>query len=250
LIFWFINTFFRFEAADKQLLKISFEFCRNLAHSKEIRNILYKAKVIENCVIKLNKSNISLIIIFLNTLLVWNGRKDWTLNNPLITYTLDLFLAISFFKDSHDRILSDASLLDQLLDLSNKAQLKGKIVEKIWILIGNLAYNKSTKHFFLTYEKIFTMALALLNLDEKTLKLKWISTQYFVNILHKCNSAIGLVKKEQIVDSFFYLKSEMERELDKLTFANVGREENEEKIKVMKQILENLSKISLFIKQV
>jgi len=94
------------------------------------------------------------------------------------------------------------------------------------------------------------MALALLNLDEKSLKLKWISTQFFVNILHKCNAAIALVKKEHIEDQFFYLKSEMEREIDKLTFANVGREENEEKIFMVKQLLENLSKISLFIKQV
>ncbi len=94
------------------------------------------------------------------------------------------------------------------------------------------------------------MALGLLNLDEKSLKLKWISTQFFVNILHKCNAAIALVKKEHIEDSFFYLKSEMEREIDKLTFANLEQDNNEEKIYMVKQLLENLNKIGLFIKQV
>ena len=157
---------------------------------------------------------------------------------------------MSFWKDSRERILSDGSLLEELVDLTNKAQMKGRLVEKIWLLISNLAYHKSTKNFFLKYEKIFSAALAILNLDEKSLRLKWISTQFFVNILHKCNAAIAVVKREHIQDQFFYLKSEMERELDKLTFTNALKEENVEKINVTKKLLENLSKVSLYIRQV
>lgn len=113
-----------------------------------------------------------------------------------------------------------------------------------------MAYNKSTKNFFLKYEKVFAMALQLLNLDDKSLKLKWISTQFFVNILRKTGAAVGIVKKEHIVDQFFYLKKEMERELDKLTFTNAGLEENEERIFMVKNLIENLNKINLIIKQV
>ncbi len=157
---------------------------------------------------------------------------------------------MSFWKDSREKILIDGSLLEQFVDLSDKAKMKGRLVEKIWLLISNLAYTKSTKNFFLKYEKIFSAALHLLNLDEKSLRLKWISTQFFVNILHKCNAAIAVVKKEHIQDQFFYLKSEMERELDKLTFANVPKEENIEKIAITKKLLENLSKISNYIRLV
>jgi len=230
------NTINKFEAADKNLLRISFEFLRDMAHGKEVRLFLHRNKTLENCVTKLNK--------------IWNGRREWTLQNPLITYIIELFLSMSFFKDSRDKILIDGSLLEQFVDLSNKAQIKGRLVEKIWLLISNLAYNKSTKNFFLKYEKIFSVALQILNLDEKSLRLKWISTQFFVNILHKCNAAIAVVKKEHIQDQFFYLKSEMERELDKLTFANVPKEENIEKIAITKKLLENLSKISNYIRLV
>jgi len=230
------NTINKFESADKQLLRISFEFVRDMAHGKEVRLFLQRNKTIENCVLKLNK--------------LWNGRKEWTLQNPLIVHIIELFLSLSFWKDSRDRILSDGSLLEELVDLTSKTQMKGRFVEKIWLLISNLAYDKSTKNFFLKYEKIFSAALAILNLDEKSLRLKWISTQFFVNILHKCNAAIAVVKKEHIQDQFFYLKSEMERELDKLTFTNALKEENTEKIAVTKKLLENLSKVTLYVRQV
>ena len=196
------------------------------------------------------KQKYTLFFLLSDILLVWNGRREWNINNPVIIYIIDLFLATSFFKDSHDRILSEPNLLDQLVNLSDKVQLRGSFMEKIWILIGNLAYGGTTKHFFLKYEKIFAMALSVLSQDDRSLNLKWISTQFFVNILHKCNAAVGLVKKEHIVDQFFYLKKEMERELDKLTFTSAGREENAEKVFIIKNLIDNLNKINLFIKQV
>lgn len=94
------------------------------------------------------------------------------------------------------------------------------------------------------------MALSILNLDDKSLKLKWISTQFFVNVLHKCNAAIVVIKKEHILDQFFYFKKEMEREIDKLTFTNTSIEENEDKISIVKSITENLNKINILIKHV
>ena len=160
----------------------------------------------------------------------------------------ELFLALSFWKDTHPRLLVEPNLLEQALDLAQQADFRGPIVEKLWILVANLAYHKSVKSVFLKYEECFAMALAVLSLEGQSLKMKWIVTQFFVNILHKCNAAVTLIKKEHIVDQFFYFKKEMERELDKLTFTDIDKEENAETIELVKRLLENLSKINLFMK--
>ena len=55
------NTINKFESADKQLLRISFEFLRDMAHGKEVRLFLHRSKTLENCVAKLNKRNFFLI---------------------------------------------------------------------------------------------------------------------------------------------------------------------------------------------
>ena len=113
---------------------------------------------------------------------------------------MDLFLSLSFYTDSQPRILSDSTLLEQLVDLTEKCELRGYLAEKLWVLIANLSYNKSVKHVFLKYEKIFAVALTILGLEGQSLKMKWIVTQFFVDILHKCNGAVTLIKKEHIVD--------------------------------------------------
>jgi hypothetical protein len=46
----------RYEAADKNLLRVGFEFLISIVHLKEIRDSLNKRKLIDNCLTKLNKS--------------------------------------------------------------------------------------------------------------------------------------------------------------------------------------------------
>lgn len=78
--------------------------------------------------------------------------------------------------------------------------------------------------------------------------MKWIVTQFFVDVLHKCNGAVTLIKKEHIVDQFFYFKKEVERSLDRLTLTNTYEEENAEVIELNKKLLENLNRINLLLK--
>jgi hypothetical protein len=170
------------------------------------------------------------------------------MNNFYINQILNLFFSLSFYKDSHTRIVTDAQFLEQCMDLAQKDEFRGKIAEKVWKLMANLSYHKSVKSYFLKYEDIFAMALAVLTLEGQSLKMKWIVTNFFVNIMYKCNAAVTLIKKEHIVDQFFYFKKEIERELDKLTFTNTEKEDGEEAADMLKKLLDTLTKINLFMK--
>jgi len=74
------NTINKFESADKNLLRISFEFLRDMSHGKEVRLFLHRNKTLENCVTKLNKSKVFFEIFPINQLssLEFTKRMDIT----------------------------------------------------------------------------------------------------------------------------------------------------------------------------
>lgn len=121
----------------------------------------------------------------------------------------------------------------------------------ILTLISNLAYHKSNKPHFISNEKIFAIFLAIISNESFEYKLRVRASQFFANVIYKCAEAVALLDKEHIVDQFYFLTKEMEREVDKITLlGGDDQEENQSKLKDTKLFLENLNKINLVFKGV
>jgi hypothetical protein len=184
-------------------------------------------------------------------MIVWNLRKEFNLQNPIIICFLHLYLSLSFYKDSLTRILSDKQLLDLLADLTELTGFRGPFADLILTLLANLAYHKSNKSHFLSNEQVMAIFLAVLSNEGYDFKFRVRASQFFANIIYKCAEAVTLLNKEHIVDQFFFLRKEMEREVDKLTLLTEHEsEEDQQKLKLTKIFLENLNKINLVFKGV
>lgn len=61
-------------------------------------------------------------------------------------------------------------------------------------------------------------------------------SQFFINFTYKCNGAISLFKKNEIIDEFEAILDEREREIDKM----IEETERKEEIQDYQVICENL----------
>jgi len=147
--------------------------------------------------------------------------------------------------------LHDKQLLDILIDLAELVEFRGTFAESVLTLLANLAYHKSNKAHFISNEEIFAIFLAIINNESNAFKLRVIASQFFANVIYKSAEAVALLDKEHIVNQFFFLRKEMEKEVDKVTLlAEKESIQDQEKLKLTKLFLENLNKINLVFKGV
>lgn len=147
--------------------------------------------------------------------------------------------------------MHDKQLLDILIDLAELVEFRGTFAESVLTLLANLAYHKSNKAHFISNEEIFAIFLAIINNESNAFKLRVIASQFFANVIYKSAEAVALLDKEHIVNQFFFLRKEMEKEVDKVTLlAEKESIQDQEKLKLTKLFLENLNKINLVFKGV
>lgn len=99
-----------------------------------------------------------------------------------------------------------------------------EVLEKILVIFMNTAYDSNNKVFFLSNSKITAVFLALFTNEKYAMKMKSYISQFFINFTYKCNGAISLFKKNEIIMEFEAIFEEKEREIDKMLEGEEGRD--------------------------
>jgi len=86
--------------------------------------------------------------------------------------------------------------------------------EELLSLISNLVFTKSAKSMFHSCTALIDTMFKELSDHRSTLKIRCLSSQFFVNLLHKNTRAIPLLDKSAILDDLVILKEETETRID------------------------------------
>eukprot|EP01017_Pseudomicrothorax_dubius_P029296 TRINITY_DN3548_c0_g1_i6.p1 TRINITY_DN3548_c0_g1~~TRINITY_DN3548_c0_g1_i6.p1 ORF type:complete len:704 (+),score=183.03 TRINITY_DN3548_c0_g1_i6:67-2178(+) len=195
-----LNTILKGELASRDQFKSALEFIASLLHNQEVRNVLMREKLVEALSSKFVRFS--------------QKRKEFTLSNHWIKDILRFFSVVSFYKDLAPRISHESNSLELAYELWSHTSFQDVTIATLFANLGGV---QACKPFFKNQPVIVATALAQLSHtrdSSKTLKLRFLASQFILNLLWKNNSALAMINKPDIKDVLTQLQKTVDREAE------------------------------------
>ncbi|KAL4500657.1 hypothetical protein ABPG72_003081 [Tetrahymena utriculariae] len=206
----------KLDGITKNQFKHCMKILEVLGQNEEIRKVYYRQKFIDQVNQKIFE--------------IWNKKREWNPNNYFVQYFIHFLLALSFHQDSHQRLFIENNIFDTLIAILQETKCRGKLSEMILLLHCNVSISSECKVFYTSKEnQMAALMLSVVSSDSNDLLQKDIICQMFVNLLYKCNQAIIMFNKPEIVQELQFVQSEIQRQIDKIQIGFIHQaEENKQ----------------------
>jgi hypothetical protein len=100
---------------------------------------------------------------------------------------------LSFNEDSHKKIVTNKDFIPAFTEFLSLLDSHPQLRRSVLIVISNLVLYKLTKNHVIANPQLLINILAILTSSESTIKLKYLTSQFIVNFLHKNGAGVEII---------------------------------------------------------
>ena len=170
-------------------------------------------------------------------------------------------MSFSFHADTHKKLLvsspifdsttdlpkSSKFLLEAYLDLLQRLKFSGPLTHDLLLTLTNLSHSHFAKSHFASSSDAIPLFLAILSSPQQEIAIRYIASQFFINLTYKYVNAIRALKKPAVVQELSFMQQELLTSIDRIVFQKTSKESiamrgitGEQKLQTMKRLSENV----------
>lgn len=130
---------------------------------------------------------------------MWTRNLNFGPQNPCLQAIIAFLHPLSFNEDSHKKIVTDREFIPAFTEFLSLLDNNSRLRRSVLIIISNLVLCNLTKNHVIANPQLLINILAILTSTESSVKLKFLSSQFIVNFLHKNGAGVEIIQKETAI---------------------------------------------------